>query len=139
VNSPLFSLAYLALKAAGAKDWYSGLGLSLTHQGKLHFIQWHHVIPKSLLKQKSFETGEINEIANMAFITGQTNRRISNKDASEYLADIVAKQGKGTLESQCVPTDPNLWQTENYRDFLQTRRLALANRMNDFIKEKAGL
>jgi len=32
VGSPLFSLAYLALKAQGAKDWYSGLGLSLTHQ-----------------------------------------------------------------------------------------------------------
>lgn len=33
--------------------------------------------PKSLLKQRDYETGEINEIANMAFITGQTNRRIS--------------------------------------------------------------
>ena len=30
LDSPLFSLAYLALKASGAKDWYSGLGLSLT-------------------------------------------------------------------------------------------------------------
>ena len=47
-SSPLFSLAYLALKAGGAKDWFSGLGLSLTHQGKLHFIQWHHIHPKSL-------------------------------------------------------------------------------------------
>lgn len=39
-SSPMFSLAYLALKDAGARDWYSGLGLSLTHQGRLHFIQW---------------------------------------------------------------------------------------------------
>jgi len=139
VNSPLFSLAYLALKAAGAKDWYSGLGLSLTHQGKLHFIQWHHVIPKSLLKAKGYETGEINEIANMAFITGQTNRRISNKEAAEYLASIVKKQGESALESQCVPTDPALWSIDRYRDFLQVRREALAARMNAFIREKAGL
>ncbi|OXJ18933.1 GmrSD restriction endonuclease domain-containing protein [Burkholderia sp. HI2500] len=139
VNSPLFSLAYLALKAAGAKDWYSGLGLSLTHQGKLHFIQWHHVIPKSLLKERGYETGEINEIANMAFITGQTNRRISNKEATQYLLDIVTKQGKHALESQCVPTDSTLWSTETYRDFLATRRVALAGRMNAFIVEKAGL
>jgi len=139
VNSPLFSLAYLALKAAGAKDWYSGLGLSLTHQGKLHFIQWHHVIPKSLLKSKGYETGEINEIANMAFITGQTNRRISNKEAAEYLASIVKKQGESALESQCVPTDPALWSIDRYRDFLQVRREALAARMNAFIREKAGL
>lgn len=138
VNSPLFSLAYLALKAAGAKDWYSGLGLSLTHQGKLHFIQWHHVIPKSLLKERGYETGEINEIANMAFITGQTNRRISNREATQYLVDIVTKQGKDALESQCVPTDPALWPTEAYRDFLKVRRESLAQRMNAFIREKSG-
>ena len=139
VNSPLFSLAYLALKDAGAKDWYSGLGLSLTHQGKLHFIQWHHIIPKSLLKQKGYETGEINEIANMAFITGQTNRRISNKDASSYLVDVVAKQGKTALESQCVPTDPELWSIDNYRGFLKHRREALADCMNQFIQKKSGI
>ncbi len=139
VNSPLFSLAYLALKAGGAKDWYSGLGLSLTHQGKLHFIQWHHVIPKSLLKAQGYETGEINEIANMAFITGQTNRRISNKEATGYLADVVAKQGEEALTSQCVPCDPALWDTTRYRDFLALRREQLAARMNAFIKEKAGL
>ena len=137
VNSPLFSLSYLALKAAGAKDWYSGLGLSLTHQGKLHFIQWHHIIPKSLLKAQGYETGEINEIANMAFITGQTNRRISNKEATGYLADIVSKQGEEALNSQCVSTDPELWDTERYREFLQGRRAALADRMNAFIREKA--
>lgn len=137
-NSPLFSLAYLALKDAGARDWYSGLGLSLTHQGKLHFIQWHHIIPKSLLKSR-YETGEINEIANMAFITGQTNRRISNKNASGYLADIVANQGAQALTSQCVPLDTALWSTDRYRDFLKARREALAERMNRFIKEKAGL
>ena len=138
VNSPLFSLAYLALKASGAKDWYSGLGLSLTHQGKLHFIQWHHIIPKSLLKDK-FETGEINEISNMAFITGQTNRRISNKEATDYLKDIVVKQGEEALTSQCVSTDPEFWATERYKDFLAHRRVALAERMNNFIRDKANL
>lgn len=139
VGSPLFSLAYLALKASGAKDWYSGLGLSLTHQGKLHFIQWHHIIPKSLLKDKGYETGEINEIANMAFITGQTNRRISNKEANQYLIDVITKQGKEALESQCVPTEPALWNTDAYKEFLKVRREALARRMNEFIKGKAGI
>lgn len=138
-NSPLFSLSYLALKHNGAKDWFSGLGVSLTHQGKMHFIQWHHIFPKSLLKERVFETGEINEIANMAFITGQTNRRISNKEPCEYLPDIVKKQGHGTLESQRVPEKPELWKLDNYRQFLVARREALAQCMNDFIRDKAGL
>lgn len=137
-NSPLFSLAYLALKAGGAKDWFSGLGLSLTHQGRLHFIQWHHIIPKSLLKGR-YETGEINEIANMAFITGQTNRRISNKEPSAYLADIVKEQGQQALDAQFVPKDPALLQLDNYREFLRVRREALAERMNQFIANAAGI
>lgn len=138
-NSPLFSLAYLALEAGGAKDWFSGLGLSLTHQGRLHFIQWHHIIPKSLLKERGYETGEINEIANMAFITGQTNRRISNKEPAVYLADIVRNQGQQALDSQRVPHEPDLLKIENYRAFLSTRRHALAKRMNEFIAENAGI
>ncbi|GAA4783518.1 hypothetical protein [Lysobacter hankyongensis] len=102
-------------------------------------MQWHHVIPKSLLKAKGYETGEINEIANMAFITGQTNRRISNKEASQYLADIVQKQGAQALSSQCVPLEAELWSVERYRDFLSVRRAALADRMNAFIMACAGL
>jgi len=32
-----------------------------------------------------------------------------------------------------------LWAIERYRDFLQQRRVALAERMNSFIREKAKL
>jgi hypothetical protein len=137
-NSPLFALAYLALKHAGAKDWFSGLGLSLTHQGKLHFIQWHHIFPKALLKE-TYETGEINEIANMAFITGQTNRRISAKRPEDYLPEITKNQGAQALASQCVPEQEDLLKLDNYRAFLAWRRQELANRMNSFIQQKAGL
>lgn len=138
-NSPLLSLAYLAVKDGGAKDWQSGLGLSLTHQGRMHFIQWHHIFPKSLLKKRGFETGEINEVANMAFITGLTNQRISSKEPSVYLPEIVEKQGAAALKSQLVPVLPALWRLESYREFLEVRREALAKRMNEFISEMAGL
>lgn len=138
VNSPLFSLAYLALKDAGAQDWNSGLGLSLSHQGKQHLIQWHHIFPKSLLKDREFETREINEIANMAFIGGQTNRRISNKHPVDYLPEIVARQGSDSLALQCVPADQSLWPLDAYLEFLKTRRELLAARMNAFIASKSG-
>jgi hypothetical protein len=138
-NSPLFSLAYLALKDGGAKDWFSGLGLSLTHQGRLHFIQWHHVYPKALLREHGYETGQINEIANMAFITGQTNRRLGRKPPSEYMVEIVQKQGVGALESQKVPTDVSRLTVPQYKQFLADRRRALAQCMNEFIARKAGV
>jgi hypothetical protein len=138
-SSPLFSLCYLALKDAGAKDWFSGLGLSLTHQGRLHFIQWHHIFPKALLKEFGFETGEINEIANMAFITGQTNRKLGRKEPAIYFPSIVEEQGEIALTAQEVPTDPNLHTVSEYPIFLEVRRKALADRMNSFIAQKAGL
>jgi hypothetical protein len=132
-NSPLFSTAFLALKAMGAKDWYSGLRISLTHQGKLHYIQYHHIFPKSLLAKAGYEKAEINEIANMAFISGGANRRISNKEPRIYFPDIVKERGKEALINQCIPTDSELHKIENYKKFLEARRDLLTERMNAHI------
>jgi hypothetical protein len=96
--------------------------------------------PNPCSRKSDYETGEINEIANMAFITGQTNRRISNKDAGAYLRRRGARSRVRLkhCESQCVPVNEALWSTDRYRDFLAERRRALADRMNAFIREKSG-
>lgn len=132
-RSPLFSMVYLTLKANNAKDWYSGLGISLNSQGKYHYIQYHHIFPKSLLK-KDFEKAEINEIANMAFISGKTNRRISNKEPKEYLLDIIKSRGED-VKAQCVPIETELLEIKNYREFLLKRRELLKDAMNNFLKK----
>jgi len=131
-GSPLFPLVFLAMKKAGAKDWYTGLGLSLTHQGKYHTIQYHHIFPKSLLKGK-YERREINEIANMAFITGRTNRRLGNKEPADYLPKIIKERGKEALTKQAVPMDVENLRIENYRTFLEKRRKELAFMVNKLI------
>ena len=133
-RSPLFSLAYLALKAAGARDWHTGLGLSLTHQGQLHFIQWHHIFPKAVLKKHEYEKAETNEIANMAFISGQTNRRLSAKPPAEYFPKIIEHHGPTALSSQAIPADPKLHEVESYREFLAERRRELARVMNEHLE-----
>jgi len=132
-RSPLFSLVYLALKANRAKDWQTGLGLSLTHQGRYHYIQIHHIFARSLMKGK-FEQQEINEIANYAFISGNTNRKISNREPLEYLPEIVKERGIDALSSQCVPTDPELHKLANFRQFLAKRRELLSKTVNDFLQ-----
>ncbi len=133
-RSALFSLAYLALKATGAKDWFSGLGVSLTHQGRLHFIQFHHIFPKAVLKRAGYEKGEINEIANMAFITGQTNRRLATKPPTDYFPKIVEQHAEAAIASQAIPLDPDMWRVENYRRFLEARRVELARVMNEHLQ-----
>jgi len=131
-GSPMFSLVFLAMKWNGAKDWSSGLGLSLTHQGRAHYIQYHHVFPKSLLKP-IYETREINEIANMAFVAGQTNRALSNKEPAAYLPKVVEERGIEALAKQCVPTEPSLWMIPSYRSFLEKRRGMIAELANEFL------
>jgi hypothetical protein len=131
-RSPIFSLVFLALRAAGAKDWLSGLEISLTHQGRLHYVQYHHIFPKARLRSL-YERREINEIANLAFIGGGTNRSISAKLPKDYLPTIVQKQGEVALESQCVPCDRSLHELDRYRDFLAMRREALTQAINAFV------
>jgi len=137
-GSPLFSLVYLALKDNGAKDWKSGLGLSLTHQGRYHFIQYHHIFPKALLKT-TYEKQEINEIANMAFVSGRKNREIGASRPDEYLPEIVAEKGQEALTRHAIPLDTALYTLANFRQFLAARRDLLASRVTDFMNSvKAG-
>jgi len=132
-RSPLFPMAYLSARQAGGKDWETGIALAHNNRGKSHKIEFHHIFPQKLLKQAGYEKAEINEIANMAFIAGRTNRKISAKNPVEYLEGIVASQGEETLKAQFVPMDRELWKIENYRAFLEARRQLIAEAINKIL------
>ncbi|MGH7307070.1 MAG: GmrSD restriction endonuclease domain-containing protein [Candidatus Rokuibacteriota bacterium] len=129
----LFPMAYLALKERGAKDWRTRLGLSLTHQGRQHFIEYHHIFPKSHLKKADYPSEEIHEIANMAFVSGATNRKIASTLPEKYLAEVVEEQGEEALRAHCIPLDPRLWKLDAFREFLEYRRAALAAAINELV------
>lgn len=130
-RNPLFQTAYLAIRHAGAKDWRSGLGISLTHSGRSHYVQTHHIFPKAITKD--FDASNVNEIANLAFISSGQNRSLSSKSPDVYLPDIVRTRGIGALTAQGIPTDPDLWRLENFRAFLEYRRAELAQMVNNFL------
>jgi len=135
IRSPFFSMLYFVLKQNGAKDWWSGLKLSERHTGNAHTIQFHHIFPKSLLKDQ-YDKKEINEIANLAFIGGKTNRQITNKEPINYLEkEVVAKRGEEALTSQLIPLDKKMWEINNYQQFLNYRRNAIADAINNFMKK----
>ena len=136
IRSPFFSMLYFVLKQNGAKDWWSGLKISERHLGKAHTIQYHHIFPKSVLRDANYDKKEINEISNMAFIGGKTNRQILNKEPLEYLEkEVIAKRGEDALTSQLIPLNKNLWEIKNYREFLGKRKEAIAYAINKFMKK----
>jgi hypothetical protein len=132
-RNALFPMAFLALRARGASDWHTGVGISLVLSGKNHFIEWHHIMPKALLRAVGYEKSEINEIANMAFIGGTTNRRIGKREPHEYLAELVAQHGDDFLRQHAIPTDRSLWTTDRFPQFLAARRELIAQAINELL------
>ncbi len=123
---------FLAFKSAGATDWRSNLAIALDHAGKQHKLQFHHIFPKAALKTH-FTDREADDIANLAFIAGGTNRRISDKPPSDYIPALVEKGGSGPLISQGIPLDPQFLGVEAYKGFLTERRKNVAWMLNNFL------
>lgn len=132
-RSAYFKTMFLAFRDGEARDWRDQLVISLKHSGSTHTLQFHHIFPQAVLKKLSTNPNKINDICNMAFIGGGTNRKISDKEPSDYLPEIVAKLGASALDTQSIPTDPQFWQVNRYDEFLAQRRERVAARLNDFL------
>jgi hypothetical protein len=131
-RSALFKTMFMAFRAANARDWRSNLTIALDHSGTQHRLQFHHIFPKAVLKN-IYTDREADDIANLGFIGGKTNRTISDKPPAEYFPSLIAKAGQAAFDAQCIPTDSALLQIENYKAFLAQRRGLVAQRLNEFI------
>jgi len=132
-RSALFKTMFLAFRDAGAKDWHSNLAIALDHSGAQHRLQFHHIFPKAVLKG-TFSAREADDIANLAFIGGKTNRAISDKSPAVYFPILLEKPGTtAAFDAQCIPTDTELLDKERYKAFLVERRKHVAKRINEFL------
>ncbi len=132
-RSALFKTMFLAFRAAEARDWHSNLAIALGHRGAQHRLQFHHIFPKAVLKS-GYTAREADDIANLAFIGGKTNRQISDKPPSLYFPSLLEKSGLGAFEAQCIPTDSALLEVGAYKTFLAERRRLVAERLNEFLE-----
>jgi len=101
--------------------------------GKTNQLQLHHIFPKARLYEHNYLRPDINALANFCFLTQTTNLAIGKRLPSDYFAEIEASH-PGALQSQWIPMDRNLWQVENYMDFLAARRALLSNAANEFLE-----
>ncbi len=131
-RSALFKTMFLAFRDAGARDWQSNLAIGLGHKGAQHRLQFHHIFPKAVLNG-TYTAREADDIANLAFIGGKTNRQISDKPPSQYFPALIEKAGVGSFEAQCIPIDQSLLGIEGYRGFLAERRKLMSQRLNSFL------
>jgi len=139
---PLHRMLYILTKYNKAIDWANGGSLQDT-MGDYYSIQSHHIFPQAVLYRNGYNSENhldkqrVNEIANRAFITRDTNFDISDKDPADYLRDITSNY-PDALKQQMIPTEESLWTVEKYIEFLKARRKMIADSLNAFLEDLKG-
>ena len=130
-RSGAFKTMFLAFRAAEARDWKTSLKIGANHAGKADAIEYHHLFPKAYLRREKphLISGQVDDIANLAFIGSETNKIISDRAPSEYKTDFSAE----VMGRQLVDFSHGLDAAEDFEQFITKRRAAIAARLNEFI------
>jgi hypothetical protein len=137
IQHPLYRMTYILAKAKGALDWFNGMPLGVV-TGKAYMIHYHHIFPTSKLYSAGYDPdnlmhrSSVNEIANRAFLTAETNIELSNRLPEDYLPEVEEKY-PGALTRQFIPLDRTLWKINHYADFLEARRHLIALKINEYM------
>ena len=134
LGARFYPVLYALTRVGAAKDWGTGLALKSALLGKMNALEVHHIFPKALLYESGFERAEVNAVANFCFLTKGTNLQISARPPSEYFPEIEERH-PGALASQWIPMDKELWETQNYLQFLEERQRLLAEAANTLLNE----
>jgi hypothetical protein len=135
-QSGVFKALFLVFKSRGAMDWATSLPISPKLANKADKIEFHHIFPKKFLSRTrpDLSDAEVNDIANLAFISSQTNKEISDKAPAQYRADYPAT----ALEAQLVRFTEWGDGGENFEHFKEMRRQAAVAVLNEFVGKNAS-
>ena len=134
LGARFYPVLYLLTRMGQACDWGTGLALKANLLGKMNRLEVHHIFPKAQLYRSNYKRPEVNALANFCFLTKDTNLNISDRLPAVYFPEIEIAH-PGALASQWIPMDPILWEIENFRDFLEARKLLLAAEVNRRMEE----
>jgi hypothetical protein len=91
---------------------------------QLNRKEFHHIFPKNHLEKKGVEKDSINCLANFCFLSSGDNKKISNKDPSDYKKDIPAEKIAEICEKNALWPEAFDLQYEN---FIATRSSILTD------------
>lgn len=129
---PFMPLIFTILRQKNAKDWFTGTVLSSTNVGPEHQLELHHIFPQAVLKENdNFQAYEIDDLANIAFLSQKANRSILKSKPEEYLDKIEEEK----LISQYIPLDKDLWKVDRFKNFLKERRRLITEAINDYMRD----
>lgn len=95
------------------------LSISLS---KYNRKQFHHIFPNAFLKNQGYINTKIFSISNFCFLPADSNKKISMRKPSDYFFNLIPQnQFNEILESNLIPIKKELFQNDDYIDFLDKR------------------
>jgi len=144
-SSPYFHV-YLASQVKSKDKGFLSKEISVedlvTHKGDIH-----HIFPKDYLKKSGLSRGDYNQIANYVYMQSEINIKVANKSPEKYFGELknqctdgglkyggikTIKELQGNLVMHCIPEDIFNMEHGDYEQFLQKRRLLMANKIKDY-------
>lgn len=140
-KNPAMLFIYLALRHSNACDFE---GRNETPIELLPDYHIHHIFPIEFMLgdegekyRKRHGLGrakfkeQINDVANLTFISCAANQEIKKHPPYDYLPTMLTPRNR---EAHCIPKDPQLWKPEKFREFCVERRRLLAKAMNSYVR-----
>lgn len=134
LGARFYPVLYMLTRMGEARDWGTGLPLKANLLGKMSKLEVHHIFPKAQLYKRNYARAEVNALGNFCFLTKTTNLSISDRLPEHYFPEIEAAH-PGALASQWIPMDESLWKIDHFREFLEARKLLLADEVNRRMSE----
>lgn len=134
---PIYNLMILASKSKDAVCFGTGQSIR-TPLGEKYRLESDHIFPFSKLKKMGYDRQNhikyklAQELSNRALITRVANERKNDKTPDVYLTTVKERYPKA-LQTQFIPMNTDLWNMDKFESFLESRRVIIAEAINDFI------
>ena len=110
----------------GCRDWILNTDLRESNPETLESLR---IFPRELLANNE----QFNSLTNTVLVSAKTMASLrDNRSPAEFLNRLFNYNGS-LFQQQQMPTDPELWQPENFRRMSETRALAFANAGNAMV------
>lgn len=144
-SSPFFNV-YLASQVYSNDKGFLSKEITvtdlITYRGDIH-----HIFPKNYLKKAGLNRGKYNQIANYVYMQQEVNIQVGAKAPNDYFSEVLVQcQGgelkyggintinelKENLTINCIPEPVFTMQKDDYEEFLNQRRILMAEKMKEY-------
>ena len=125
-----FTIVHVLQKQPNVCDFLTGRPI---REYQPEELEQHHIFPRVHLQARRTKRDDLEAIANIALITGQSNQKLKDRPPEDYLTEID-EDGGAMLNAHCIPRDRELWKIQNYERFLERRRELMAKAANRLMK-----